>query len=96
MTKPFVNCRLVTPRRFAAGLIVATFVLLMSGIAATWATGLSQTTFERPDVGVRALMAAAEAGNMPDLLKILGPEATPLVSSGDPIADRQALARFTE
>ena len=95
MSKPIVNCRLVAPRRFAAGLIVATFVLLMSGIAATWATGLSQATFARPDEGVRALMAAAEAGSMADLLKILGPEATPLVSSGDPVADRHALARFT-
>jgi hypothetical protein len=91
-----VNCRAAWVRRRAAGLIVAAIILMASCIAPARAADHSQASFARPDEAVRALIAAAEAGSMADLLKVLGPEAKPLVSSGDPVADREALARFTD
>ena len=95
MSKPRAHCRLTALRRHAAGLTVAFVVVMMSCIVPTRAASASQASFARPDAAVSALIAAAEAGSMTDLLKILGPEAKPLVSSGDPVADRQALAHFT-
>jgi|SRR5579871_1598683 len=94
-SNPVVNYCLVTPRRCAASLIAATIALMMSFVAPTLAADLSQASFTRPDQAVRALIAAAETGSIADLLKILGPEAKPLVSSGDPVADHNALTRFT-
>jgi hypothetical protein len=95
MSKPRMNRHSAAPRWCAAGLLAMAIVLLMPCIAPTQAANPSQMSFARPDLAVRALIDAAGTGSMADLLKILGPEAKPLVSSGDPVADRQALARFT-
>lgn len=95
MLKPRVNHFCAPSRWSAVGLVMATIVLLLSCITPTQAASPSQASFARPDQAVRALIEAAEAGSMTDLLKILGPAAKPLVSSGDAVADRQALAQFT-
>ncbi len=52
-------------------------------------------TFTSPEDAGKALLAAAKSGNDAALLKILGPEATELISAGDPsmdAANRKAFA----
>ena len=52
--------------------------------------------FASPDAAVDALMAAARAGDKTKLLSILGPDAKPILDSGDPVADEEGLERFVE
>ena len=67
-----------------------------------WLVGLP--TFASPDVGARAfntpqeaaeaLVNAAEAADIPALLAIMGPDGKDIVSSGDPVEDKNDLAKF--
>jgi hypothetical protein len=54
----------------------------------------SQKTYAAPEDAVKDLMAAVKAGDQKALLAILGPEAKPLLSSGDKVADRESGERF--
>jgi hypothetical protein len=58
-------------------------------IAASGAMG-----FETAEQAVQALIAAARAGDQKALVTVLGPEGRALVTSGDAVADRNALTRF--
>jgi len=64
-----------------------------SAPAARAAAGRPET-FASPQQAVEALVTAAGKGDPQDLLKIFGPAGRDLVSSGDPIADKDADARF--
>jgi hypothetical protein len=57
---------------------------------------VEQKHFSTPDTAVEALIAAYRDNSAPQLLAILGGEATPLIRSGDPVADRRGRARFVE
>jgi hypothetical protein len=59
-----------------------------------FADGAQQATFSTPEQAVNALVAANRSGSTAELLKILGPESDPLISSGDPIADKAGRNRF--
>jgi hypothetical protein len=50
--------------------------------------------FETPEQAVNALMAAARAGDRQALTATLGPGSSSLLTSGDAVADRNALTRF--
>jgi Protein of unknown function (DUF2950) len=50
--------------------------------------------FASPDEAVQAFVAALRAGDTKTLLAVLGSEGRPLVSSGDPVADRQSRETF--
>jgi Protein of unknown function (DUF2950) len=54
----------------------------------------SQQTFPSPDAAVKALIAAAKADDMKTLSAILGPDASQILSSGDPVADNNARDNF--
>ena len=47
----------------------------------------AQERFASPDAAVDALAAAARSGDANAILKVLGPDGKPIVSSGDPVAD---------
>lgn len=51
-------------------------------------------SFASPQQAVTALVNTVQSGNDADLLALLGPESKDLVSSGDPVADRNGRARF--
>jgi Protein of unknown function (DUF2950) len=70
---------------------VAVGLLLASGSSFAAA---SRTHFASPETGVTLLVQAARASDTAMLLALLGPEARPLVSSGDEVADRQSRERF--
>ncbi len=55
-----------------------------------------QRTFDSPQQAAEALVQAAAADDIPALLAILGPEGKPIVSSGDPVRDKNDLAKFAE
>jgi hypothetical protein len=54
----------------------------------------TQQVFPSPDAAVTALVAADKADDMKALSSILGPEADQILSSGDPIADKNARDEF--
>ncbi len=71
----------------AAALIAG---LLLVGHSAAQA----QQKFKSADEAVAALVAAARADDMRDLMKILGPEGRDILFSGDGVADQAARAKF--
>jgi hypothetical protein len=58
------------------------------------AAGSRAQEFASPEEAVAALVKAVKAGDQKALLKILGPEGRALISSGDPVADRNARQHF--
>ena len=81
-------------------LAVATVAITAMFLVTTAAQAQSQKTFATPEEAVKAAVAAAKADNKPELIAIFGPEAEEILSSGDPVADRQqrqvVLAAFTQ
>lgn len=76
-------------------LLMAFFWLLTSMPLAAQAVS-GQKTFSSPAEAVKALIEAARSGDPEQLLPLFGPQAKDLVSSGDPVADKQGLARFVK
>src|SRR4051794_10397901 len=69
-----------------------TMIILVSTFAAAIASG--QERFEAPEGAVRALARAAAKDDVKALEKILGPGSDALITSGDPVEDRNARKRF--
>jgi hypothetical protein len=67
--------------------------LLVSPFAAAEDTA-AQQAFPTPAAAVSALVAADKADDMKALSSILGPDANQVLSSGDPVADKNARADF--
>lgn len=55
---------------------------------------LAAESFDTPDQAAAALVSALRSDEPAGVLKVLGQEGEKLVKSGDPVADRQARARF--
>jgi hypothetical protein len=53
-----------------------------------------QRTFDTPKAAAEALVAAAESYDLPALKEILGPDGVDLVSTKDPVQDKNQLAAF--
>ena len=75
-------------------LLLVVAALALSAWAAAPATG--QRTFATPQQAARALLAAAEADDLPALTQIFGPEADQILNSGDAVADRASRAKFVD
>lgn len=75
-------------RRAAAGALVVGAALL-SGCASDFTNYDNQKTFASPEKAVNALVDAAKADDVPRLKSIFGDHAELVLSSGDPVADRQ-------
>jgi hypothetical protein len=76
-------------------------MLLAAGFGAMLWSGASigaprAETFASPEKAVDALVSASRADDSAALLKLFGPAGKDLISSGDPIADKDARARFAE
>jgi hypothetical protein len=86
----------MTPQRpYPLVLVVLVVVLLCLFVIAAGCTSSPQK-FSKPEEAADALLAAARAGSTEQLTRLLGSDAADVVSSGDGVADRQALARFVE
>lgn len=53
-----------------------------------------QQSFDSPEAAAQALVAAARSSQTGSLLAVLGKDAGPLVDSGDPVQDANALQKF--
>jgi hypothetical protein len=73
---------------------VAVIVLLMSLRLEAQQPG--QKTFDSPGEAAAALFLAAKAGDTNQLMQVFGPEAQPLLSSGDEVADSNDRKRIVE
>jgi hypothetical protein len=67
-------------------------------IAATAGCGrtVDQQDFESAEAAAQALVAAAESEQTDELLEVLGPEASPVIASGDPIQDKNSREQFLQ
>src|SRR5437867_11106498 len=65
----------------------------VAGISHAAAT-VQQKTFPSADAAVKAAVAAAKSNDDKELLAIFGAQAKDLISSGDPVADKQRRAQF--
>lgn len=71
-----------------SGRFLLTVVVVSAAIASAASAEVRQQHFSTPDMALEALVAADRAHSQPRLLAILGIEGTPLIRSGDPVADR--------
>lgn len=55
-----------------------------------------QATFESPRQALHALAAAVKTNDTGKVLSVLGPDAKDIVSTGDPVADKQGRQRFLD
>jgi Protein of unknown function (DUF2950) len=80
-------------RRLAVAALV---VLLISAVGSNEApaAGATQKHFASPEEAVMALVEALKTGDTKALTAILGPEARPLITSGDTVADTQGRQRL--
>jgi hypothetical protein len=73
---------------------LATLLILTVLTLAACNRSIPQMDFESPEAAARALVAAAQSADSRALLEVLGEQAEPLVSSGDPVQDENSRARF--
>ncbi|HEY1269084.1 MAG TPA: DUF2950 domain-containing protein [Candidatus Binatia bacterium] len=81
-------------RRESIGALAAICAaLLLTAFSAAIAAAPQQKTFSSAEEAVKATIAAAKAGNDKELLAIFGPQSKDLLSSGDPVADKERRGR---
>ena len=69
--------------------------MLFCAVLLLWsASAFAQEQFDTPDDAVNALVAAAKTGDAKAILAVLGPDGEAIVSSGDPVADRNTREKF--
>ena len=68
-------------------MIKTSCVLFIAALLGFGAPAFAQEQFGTPEAAVEALVAAARSGDGDTILKVLGPDGKPIVSSGDPVAD---------
>jgi Protein of unknown function (DUF2950) len=79
--------------------LALTMTMVLVGLAAPAALAQAapgQTTYPSASAAVTALVAACQSGDQDALLKILGPAAKDLISSGDPVADKKSQESFAK
>lgn len=72
------------------------FVLIASLAVLTACSPAKPKTFESPEAAVQGLIDAAQSGDVKPVLKVLGEASEPLLSSGDPVADKNGREEFVE
>ncbi len=79
----------------AAALAILTSPAVAAALSpAGTAKAAAPLAFDSPQQAADALVRAAEAGDVQALLRILGPESKDVVSSGDPVRDKNDIATF--
>jgi len=93
MRQTKVNCK---TREFSDLLKIAALATLLFACFAidSAAQQKGQKTFSSPEEASKAVVAALQNNDEKAVLEILGPDATQIVSSGDPIEDAESHANF--
>ena len=82
--------------RYASAVIVAASVAVAVLTLPVSAQDVKQKAFGSPEEAMKALAETAHAGDTKGMIAILGPEGEDIISSGDAVADRDALERFVK
>jgi Protein of unknown function (DUF2950) len=69
-------------------------LLLTAALLGFIAPAFAQEQFGTPEAAVEALVTAARSEDGAAILKVLGPDGKPIVSSGDPVADSNIRQNF--
>src|ERR1700686_2168194 len=80
--------------RLFLSLSLIMFAPLFSTPLASADDSAAQQVFPSPDAAVSALVAADKADDMKALSSVLGPDSDQILSSGDPVADKNAREDF--
>jgi Protein of unknown function (DUF2950) len=84
------------PKRNALTARLLLLSLVVSLAACNKSQKPSRSMFATPDEAGDALLAAAKSGDPAALVEIFGPESKELISSGDAVQDKNAVATFVE
>jgi hypothetical protein len=76
--------------------IIAVVIVATASAGVAIGAAARQQSFPSPEEGIRALIDAAKKDDEKALLEILGPEAKPIIDSGDPVSDRGSRERFVK
>ena len=88
--------------------VLLTVLIVFLWTSASWAQSVTQHAstspaapenqkgFATPQLAAEAVIKAAEAYDVPALLEILGPDSKDLISSADPVQDKNKIERFVE
>ncbi len=76
--------------------VLTSLMILLSAFWLQGCAGSRQTTFGSADLAVQSLIAAIRADDRDQLERILGPEADSVLSSGDPVSDRNGVEDFLQ
>jgi Protein of unknown function (DUF2950) len=91
MSRQFPTVRLAT--LFGLMIFIASFTPTIQHAAAQQP---GQTTFDSPGKAAAAMFDAAKSGDTNALMQIFGPESRELLSSGDPVADKNNRAQIVQ
>jgi len=75
-------------------MILVLCLLSIGAVGIAMGAAARQKSFPTPEEGVQALVEAAQRNDATTLLAILGPEAKSIVSTSDPVSDRENRERF--
>jgi hypothetical protein len=75
---------------------IVTFLILISATQAACSPSMQQKDFASAAKAAQALVVAAQSDDLQPLLEVLGKEAEPVLSSGDPVQDANSRKRFLE
>jgi hypothetical protein len=78
------------------GVIVCVLVVVATTIARPAAQNTAQKTFASPGEAVQAMYSAAKTNDTAALIQIFGPSAKDVLSSGDPVADKNDRQKAVE
>jgi hypothetical protein len=74
--------------------IISNPLLIAAALLGLSAPAFAQQQFGTPEAAAEALVAAARSGDGVAMLKVLGRDGAPIVSSGDPVADNNIRQDF--
>jgi hypothetical protein len=94
LLKILANRRRITTSIVSLALSAAVLMTLGFSAISIAATAAKQKSFPSAEAAVKAAVAAAKANDDKELLAIFGAQAKDLLSSGDPVADKQRRAQF--
>jgi hypothetical protein len=72
----------------------ASRIILYAVLLSASAPLLAEERFNTPEAAVDALVAAARSGDTKAIVRLLGPQGKAIVSSGDPVADKNTREKF--
>ncbi|MGO9266693.1 MAG: DUF2950 family protein, partial [Candidatus Binataceae bacterium] len=96
MPNVIINLREAIAKAGRLLLITTLLALCLVDGRYAWAkSATAQQTFDSPEAAVKALGTAIKTDDMDALGSILGSDAEPILSSGDPVADKNARDNFS-